>query len=106
MAFPCTVWSFALEAVPDLPICSGEMTMRSTFVTALLAVGVMMVGCGTPGPVASAGPVSESASGAQTPLKHITMGVLNGPNTRPSAVGPARTIQPLVHSGLTVRDGQ
>ncbi|MBM2812048.1 MAG: hypothetical protein HW416_2807 [Chloroflexi bacterium] len=72
----------------------------------LLAIGVMAVGCGAPGPAGSAGRLSDATSGAQAPLKHITIGVSNQPDTRPSTAQRARIIQPLVQSGLTVRDGQ
>ena len=79
--------------------------MRSTLLIALLTIGVA-VGCAAPGPTGSSGRVSESPSGAQPTPKHITVAVAFEPNIRPDAQGPAKVIQPLVQSGLTVLDGQ
>jgi len=75
-------------------------------VAGVLAIVLLAVGCSGPGAAGSASQVHESPASELAPLKQITVRVSRAPDARPGAAGPAMVIQPLVHSGLTVLDGQ
>src|SRR4051794_32812849 len=80
--------------------------MRSMLVMALLTGGLMVLSCGAPNEGGPNGRARESTSRPHEAAKQLTLAVSFEPNTRPSAAGSARTIQPLIHAGLTVRDAQ
>jgi len=68
-----------------------------------LVIGLLVAGCAAPRPSAP-GAVSDTQPSPGT-VKRISLGSVREQETLPTAPGQSRIIQPVVNSGLTVRDG-
>ncbi|MBM2843999.1 MAG: hypothetical protein HW404_1836 [Anaerolineales bacterium] len=64
----------------------------------------LAVGCAGPGPTGSEGVGDGSAAGGRGAVKRIVLGTLSEQDTRPTSSGQDRTIMPLIHPGLSVKD--
>jgi len=66
----------------------------------------LAMGCAPAGPRDSGGAAGGAAPGPAATAKRITLGTSREQDFRPNASGPERLALQMVHSGLTVRDGQ
>lgn len=75
-------------------------------VTTVLVFSAFAMACAPAAPRDATGASSGAAPGSPAALKRITLGAAREQDFRPNSDGQARLALQMVHSGLTVRDGQ
>jgi peptide/nickel transport system substrate-binding protein len=81
------------------------MAHGPTATTICLILTALVAGCATPAPPPGVDAGAENAARGSVPAKRIVVGTPIEPDLRPAGAGARRTIWPLVHPGLSVRDG-